>query len=268
MKPAPFEYRRPTSLEEVLSLLAQYGDDAKPLAGGQSLIPLLAMRLAQPAFLVDLERVPELRGVARSGSALSIGATTRQVELERADGLPALIREAVHHIGHFQIRNRGTVGGSIAHADPAAEWPALAVAYDAQVVVSSAARGARQVPAGEFFLGPLTTAAAPDELIVETVIPNVEGRSGFAEVERRSGDFALIGAVAHGNRLVVFGGGSRPQRLEQTERVATDARATDAELAEAAEVEIKALDDIHASAAYRKRIGARLVVEVARRAGQ
>jgi aerobic carbon-monoxide dehydrogenase medium subunit len=266
VKPPPFEYCRPHSLAEALGLLAEHGAEAKPLAGGQSLIPLLSMRLAQPALLVDLERVPELRSWARSGPSLRIGATTRQVELERADAVPGLIKEAVRHIGHFQIRNRSTVGGSIAHADPAAEWPALAVAFDAQLVVSSAVRGSRQIRAHDFFLGPLTTTLAPDELIVEIVIPNTEGRGGFAEAERRSGDFALVGAVAQRGRIVVFGAGSRPQRLEETERLAIETRTTEGELAAAAEAEIEAFDDIHASRAYRKRVGGRLVAEVTRRA--
>jgi CO/xanthine dehydrogenase FAD-binding subunit len=267
VKPPAFEYRRPTSLDEALGILAEYGDEAKPLAGGQSLIPLLAMRLARPALVVDLERVPELRGLKREGAALHIGATTRQVEIERAEGIPRLIRDAVGHIGHFQIRNRGTVGGSIAHADPAAEWPALTVATDARFKVASAAGSPREVAARDFFLGPLTTVIEPDELLVEIVIPNADGSSAFAEAERRSGDFALVGAVAYEGRLVVFGAGPCPQRLERLEALMADPTTTQETMLHAAEDEIEAGGDIHASAAYRKRVGARLIMEVAERAG-
>lgn len=265
MKPAPFTYHRPTSLAEALDLLAQAGDDAKPLAGGQSLIPLMAMRLARPSVLVDLDRVPELRGFETSDEGIKIGATVRQAELERAPSTPSLIRQAIRHIGHFQIRNRGTVGGSLAHGDPAAEWPALAVACDARLTIASSARGPRQVAAADFFLGPLMTVLEPDELLLHVEIADPAQPAAFAEVERRAGDFALVGAVAHGPRLVVFGAGSRPQRLPQAES-AVKSGADDKELQAAAEAEIEAVGDIHAGAAYRRRIGARLVLEIARRA--
>jgi CO/xanthine dehydrogenase FAD-binding subunit len=188
------------------------------------------------------------------------------VDIERAEGIPGLIRDAVGHIGHFQIRNRGTVGGSIAHADPAAEWPALTVATDARFKVASAARGPREVAARDFFLGPLTTAIEPDELLLEIVVQNGDGSSAFAEVERRSGDFALVGAVASEGRLVVFGAGPRPQRLERLETLTADPKTTRETILRAAEDEIEAGGDIHASAAYRRRVGARLIVEVAERA--
>ncbi len=265
MKPAAFEYHRPETLGEALELLAQAGDEAKPLAGGQSLIPLLAMRLAQPSVLIDLDRVTELRGIKTEGSLLRLGATTRQAAVERDPQIPPVIREAVTHIGHFQIRNRGTVGGSLAHADPAAEWPALAVAFDAQLTIASARRGERAVAATDFFLGPLTTALESDELLTEIVIQRPQERGGFAEVERRSGDFALVGAVASGARLVVFGAGSIPQRLVKTE-AAVAGGAADLEAVATAAAEIEAIGDIHAGAAYRKNVGARLALEVARRA--
>lgn len=153
----------------------------------------------------------------------------------------------------------------MAHADPAAEWPALAVVLGADLVVASAARGIRRVPAGEFFLGALMTALEPDELIVEVVIPNTETAGALEEVERRPGDFALVGAMACGSRAVVFGAGWRPQRLVELEDLSRSG-ATDAELRAAAEIVIEAVDDIHASAAYRKRVGAQLIVEVTRRA--
>ena len=263
MKSAPFDYRRPTSLAEALRELASAGDEGKALAGGQSLIPLLAMRLARPALLVDLDRVAELDHVTLDGRSLRIGAMTRHRTVEDHAHLPPAMREAVRHVGHFQIRNRGTVGGSLAHADPAAEWPALAVAFDAELVLESAARGRRRVAAKDFFLGPLMTAVEPDELLVEVVIPDASGPAAFTEVERRAGDFALVGAAAHAGRVVVFGAGSRPQRLGGVEAAARSGAGPE-DVETAARAEIEAVDDIHASAAYRRTVGARLVVEVLR----
>lgn len=265
MKPAPFAYVRAHGLDEALAALAAAGDDAKPLAGGQSLIPLLAMRLAQPSTLIDLDRVGELRGIRTDDGALCIGAMTTQQQVERHPAAPALIRQAVALVGHFQIRSRGTVGGSVAHADPGAEWPALVLAMDARLIAESAARGRRTVAAADFFLGPLTTALEPDELLVEVVLPGAGAPGAIAEVARRSGDFALVGAIAHGGRVAVFGTGSRPQRLGRVEALITQG-AGGAELRAAAESEIEAADDIHASARYRRRVGATLVEEVTRRA--
>src|SRR5579871_3713467 len=262
VKAAPFEYRRPESLEEALEILAGSGDEAKPIAGGQSLVPLMAMRLARPAVLVDLDRIDRLKGLRRSGTELRIGAMTTEADVERSNHVPAFIRQAVSHIGHFQIRNRGTVGGSLVHADPAAEWPALATATDSRLVLESKARGRREVAAADFFLGPLMTALEPDEVLVEVVIPNAHVPGAFAEVERRSGDFALVGAVVHGSAVVVFGAGSRPQRLVEAEGELWTTRDRP-ELMAAVEAEIEAVDDIHASANYRRRVGARLVIELA-----
>ena len=257
MKAAPFEYRRPESLEEALDLLAEHGDEAKPLAGGQSLIPLLAMRLAQPGLLVDLQRVPGLKGV-REGR---IGAMTTQAELERKAALPGVVKAALPHIGHFQIRTRGTVGGSLCHADPAAEWPALALLLGAMLHVGSR-RGRRAIAAADFFLGPLTTALEPDELLLEVELPPTAGGFGFAEVERRGGDFALVGAAAQGGAVVVFGTGAAPQRLAGVESHLAAGGAPGPELRALAEREIQATGDIHASAAYRRRVGAALVERV------
>jgi len=257
MKAAPFEYRRPESLEEALDLLAEHGEEAKPLAGGQSLIPLLAMRLAQPALLVDLERVPGLKGL-RDGR---IGAMTSQARLANEAALPGVVKAALPHIGHFQIRTRGTVGGSLCHADPAAEWPALAVLLGAVLHVRSR-RGRREVKADEFFVGPLTTSLEPDELLLEVELPAAAGGFGFAEVERRGGDFALVGAAAQGGAVVVFGTGARPQRLVGVEANLAAGGATGPELRALAEHEIEATGDIHASAAYRRSVGAALVERV------
>ena len=243
MKPAPFEYRRPAALEEALELL---GEDARPLAGGQSLIPLLAMRLARPALLVDLERLPELRGVEVDGDGVRIGAMTRQAELERAPGLPEVVAAALPHIGHLPIRSRGTVGGSLAHMDPAAEWPALALLLDAELEVASA-RGRRVVAAADFALGPLTTALAPDELLVAVRLRGAGGPFGFREVERRPGDFALVGATCHAGRLVAFATGARPQRLPRCEAFLQAGGKPGDELRALAETEIDATGDSHAT---------------------
>jgi carbon-monoxide dehydrogenase medium subunit len=143
MKPPAFAYRRPESLAEALDVLAQAGDEARPLAGGQSLVPLLAMRLARPRLVVDLQRVPELRGIETGPGLLRAGAMTREAELERAAGLPEVVAAALPHVGHFQIRSRGTVGGSLAHMDPAAEWPALALLLDAELEAASVRGAAR-----------------------------------------------------------------------------------------------------------------------------
>jgi aerobic carbon-monoxide dehydrogenase medium subunit len=244
VKSAPFEYRRPESLEEALALLAEYGDEAKPLAGGQSLVPMLAMRLARPALLVDLARVGELRGVEVRDGELRIAAMTTQGAL-----------------GHFQIRSRGTVGGSLAHMDPAAEWPALAVLLEAELEVAST-RGRRTVPAADFMLGPLMSTLEADELLVAVRLSGACGEFGFEEVERRPGDFALVGAACHGGRLVVFATGGTPQRLRRCE-AHLDAGGRTAELGRLAEEEIEAIGDVHASAEYRRRVGAALVQRVA-----
>lgn len=267
MKPAPFEYHRPETVEEVLALLAEHGEDAKPLAGGQSLVPLLAMRLAQPAHVIDLERVAELRGAEVRSEAIVVGAMTREVEVERRAselGLPAAVREAIPHIGHFQIRNRGTVGGSIAHCDPAAEWPALLLLLDATVVARSA-RGERAIPAQDFVQGPLMTALEPDELVVKMRIPVAAGPSAFAEVERRFGDFALVGAACDSGRVVVFGTGARPQRLNSVEAYLAQGSRDLREVSRLAAGEIEAVGDVHGSADYRRHVGGELVAQVASR---
>lgn len=261
MKSAPFEYRRPETLDEALDLLSQHGDEAKALAGGQSLIPLLAMRLAQPALLIDLQRLPELRGIERRSGDLRVGAMTSQAELERVDNLPPLLAAALPHVGHFQIRSRGTVGGSLAHMDPAAEWPALALLLDAELELASR-RGRRKLPAADFARGPLISALEPDELLVAVNLADPDGPFGFREVERRPGDFALVAAASHRGRIVVFATGGRPQRLVECEsHLRTGGGASD-QLRRLAETEIEASGDIHVSAAYRRRVGAGLVERV------
>ena len=200
MKPAPFEYDAPTKLEEALALLARHGEDARVLAGGQSLVPLLNFRLARPARLIDVNRVAGLGGLRRRDGVLRIGALTRAAALERSRVVSLhwpLLREAVRLSGHPQIRSRGTVGGSVAHADPASELPAVLTALDARFHLRSA-RGARTLRAEELFLGFLSTALEPDELLVEIEVPPLPPRTGTAIVEhaRTHGDFAVGGAAA------------------------------------------------------------------------
>lgn len=201
MKPAPFEYKAPESLSTALEIISEYGDEAKLLAGGQSLIPAMNFRLVQPTILVDLNKLSALSYVKENGSGdLLIGSMTRQRELEY-NGLiethSPLIHESMHYIAHPQIRNRGTIGGSLAHADPAAELPVLLVALDAQIKVKSAA-GERWIPARDFFMGLFTTDLAADEIIVEISIPKVSHNTGhsFVEFARRQGDYALLGVAA------------------------------------------------------------------------
>jgi carbon-monoxide dehydrogenase medium subunit len=244
VKPAPFEYRRPATLDEALDLLAEHGDECKPLAGGQSLLPLLAMRLARPAILADLQAIEELR----RRDATFIGAMVTNAELEEAGDAPGLVRTALPHIGHPQIRSRGTVGGSLAHADPAAEWPALALALDGRIVATSKARGEREIAADDFFTGPLTSSLAPDELVLGLRLPEWAAAAphGFAEVARRPGDFALAGAAAAkprgaSPRVALFAVGSRPQ------------------LVDAEDPQFETTGDVHASAPYRKEVGRKLV---------
>jgi 2-furoyl-CoA dehydrogenase FAD binding subunit len=211
VKPAPFEYVRPDSLDEAVSVLAQHGDEAKVLAGGQSLVPALNMRLLRPGTLVDVNRVPALAGVERRDHALVVGATVRQAD-PRLHEHPVLA-EVLPHVGHTVTRNRGTVGGSVAHADAAAELPLALVAAGGSIVAAST-RGRREVAADELFLGPYTTTLAPDELLVETVWPLPLEGDGFAfeELAQRGGDYALCMAAARvrGDEIRVVVGSVTP----------------------------------------------------------
>lgn len=277
MKPAPFEYRRPETVEEVLALLARYGGEAKLLAGGQSLVPTMNFRLAQPAVLIDLNRVPGLDAIEETIDGLRLGAMARQRAVERspvvARGAP-LLHQALPWIAHPQIRNRGTVGGSLAHADPAAELPAVMLALEATVVARSP-EGARRIGAAEFFPGLFATALEPGELLTEIIIPARPAGSGsaFEEVARRHGDFALVGVAAEvvlardgtcGRvRVALLSVGDGPvlavhaaQALEQR---TPDAAAIAQAAAAAAAEDIDPPGDIHASAGYRRQLAAVLV---------
>ncbi|MDR7495258.1 MAG: xanthine dehydrogenase family protein subunit M [Armatimonadota bacterium] len=282
MKAAPFGYLAPAGREEALWALRRYGADAKVLAGGQSLVPLLAMRLARPAVVVDLNRIADLAYVRPVDGGLAIGAMTRQRTVEHDPQVAAqapLLREAVRWVGHPQIRNRGTVGGSLAHADPAAELPAVAVVLDAQLVLANARR-TRTVAASDFFTGYLTTALEPDELLVEIRVPALPADAGWAflEVARRHGDFALVGVAAllrrdaggriSDARLAVVGVGHGPVRVPDAEQALVGRQASAAVASEVGRLVEGALDppdDIHATARYRRHVAgvlaARAVVE-------
>lgn len=247
MKPAPFGYEEPRSVEEALDLLARYGDEAKVLAGGQSLIPLLNFRLARPERLVDVNRIDELAYIRRQNGVLHIGALARIASLERSPLAAArwpLLVEAARLVGHAQIRSRGTVGGSVAHADPAAELPAALTALSASFHTASQ-RGSRTLAAEEFFVTHLTTALEPDELLVQITVPPLPSRSGAAILEhaRVHGDFALGGAAVvvalaeDGScaraSIALLAAGPRPQRAAAAEEALVRGQA---DLAEAAEL--------------------------------
>lgn len=277
MKAAPFAYHRPGSVAEAVQTLAEYGEEAKVLAGGQSLIPLLAMRLTHFENLVDISRVPELCGIDLCDDELVVGAGTSHtlvgMDDEVADSVP-LLSLATPHIGHFQIRNRGTLGGAIAHADPAAEFAAVALTLDATIEAAST-RGARRIPAADFFTGLWENALAGDELLRAVRFPVWSGRTGFAvhEFARRHGDFAIAGATVaveldaedRVRRCAVglLGLGSTPLRGTPAEQAVTGRPVTDVTADEFGRLALSELSDVPAdlqgSAAYRTRVGAAMV---------
>ena len=273
MKPAPFEYAVPATVDEAVGALAGGGGDAKVLAGGQSLVPMLALRLARPTLLVDVNRIAGLDAIREASGMLEIGALVRQRALERwAVSRSPLFAEVLRHVAHPPIRNRGTVVGNVVHADPASELPALLLCLEG-VVVARGPRGERMIPADRFYRAPLTTALGADELAtaVRFTLPPIEAGWGFAEVSRRHGDFALVGAVAvltragggpvTRARLAFFGAGGTPVRGLAAEQALEGREASAAQLAEAGRAVAAALspdDDIHATAAYRRRVAATL----------
>jgi len=284
VKPAPFQYSDPRSIDETLALLTRHGDEAKILAGGQSLVPLLNFRLARPAIVLDINRASGLDALAWNDRTLTTGALVRQRRLEAWSREHApLLAAALALVGHAAIRNRGTVAGSVVHADPAAELPALLVALDG-VALARSARGERAIAAAELFQGPLTTSLAADELVVETrfTLPAPGEGWGFHEIARRHGDFALAGAIAilglragriERARLTVFGAGPTPLRLVEAERALAGQSPGATLFRDAAETACRGLDaptDIHASTAYRRAVAATLVTralgDAARRA--
>jgi carbon-monoxide dehydrogenase medium subunit len=269
MKPPSFEYLAPASIAEALSLLAEHANEAKLLAGGQSLVPSMNFRLAQPSILIDLNGIDDLFGIREAeDGGLLIGAMTRQRTVERsslvAERAP-LLAEAMPYIAHPQIRNRGTIGGSLAHADPAAELPAIMVALGASIHAQSAS-GNRTIPSSEFFLGLFTTALEPDEILTEITVPPLPARTGaaFEEFARRHGDYALAGATAvvtlaedgtiSEGKLVFFSLGDGPIEAHSVNAALRGAPVNEETIqaaAEAADDDIEPTADIHATAAYR-----------------
>ena len=285
MKPAPFDYFDPDSLDEALDLLNQYGDDAEIIAGGQSLGPILNMRLSAPKVLVDLNRVTTLDYQREENGGLALGAMTRQSTLEDEITLQTcqpLVATSLPCIGHRAIRNRGTVGGSVAHADPAAEWPGLIMALDGTLVVRHKDRE-RVLTADDFFVWALTNSLAPEEALVEIRLPTWPKGAGwsFVEFSRRHGDFALLGVAIRlkldevgrciDARLVLIGGGPTPMRARHAETI-LDGEITSHELftevAQQASKEIDPGSDIHASADYRRHLAKVMVLSALQQAAE
>jgi CO/xanthine dehydrogenase FAD-binding subunit len=288
MKPPPFEYFAAESLEEALEVLAVHGDEAKALAGGQSLIPLLNFRLARPTVIVDLNRIHEIgRLTPLPGGGIGVGAMARQRDAERSpliSGRAPLVTEAMPYIAHPQIRNRGTIGGSIAHADPAAELPAVALALDAKFCLQSRERKDRWVDAADFFVGPLTTVLTPDELLTEVELPPLPPGAGwsFVEIARRHGDYALLGVAAvvalnsagecSHIRLTFVNAGGTPMRGRSAEALLLgqrpDEEAFRAAGESAATTDIDPVGDAHATPAYRRQLTRVLTVRALEQAFQ
>ena len=283
MKLPPLEYACPATLSEAIALLAAHDGDAKAIAGGQSLMPMLAFRMAAPTLLVDLRKLPELKEIRISADGVRLGAMVRWRDIEDDERLSSahpLLQAAVAHVAHYQIRNRGTIGGSVAHADPAAEIPGIVVTCEARIAVTGKS-GAREIAAADFFLGPMMTVLAPDEIITDIRFPAWPARRrwGFEEFSRRRGDFALAGAAvfydqdaggkASNAHVGVIGVGDRPRRLPEVEAV-LNGRAVDATAIErAAEITsatVDAQDDIHAGAAYRRSLAGTMVERALTRA--
>jgi carbon-monoxide dehydrogenase medium subunit len=272
MKPAPFKYIAARSLEQALALKAEHGDEARFLAGGQSLVPTMNFRLTQPAVLIDINPLPQLAGMQKSGpESLHIGALTRYRDLERdpttARDLP-LVAEALPHIAHPQIRNRGTIGGNLAHADPASELPAIVVALAGQLRAQSS-RGERWIAAADFFAGALVTTLAADEMLVEVKLPVAKPRSGacFMEVARRRGDFALIGVACTVRidddgrcaeaRIGLCNAGDRPVLAQDAGASLVGRPIGAAQIDEAGELVLRAIDpggSIHASKEFQRHL--------------
>lgn len=276
MKSAPFTWHGPESVDEAVAALAELGDHAKVLAGGQSLIPVLAMRLAEPAHLVDINRVAELDRIATTEHGVTIGALARHSRVEHDDAaarLQPLLRQALRFVAHPTIRNRGTTVGSLAHADPAGEMTAVLALCGGSVTAASA-RGSREIPAEAFFLGPLESALAPDELATEAFFPALPAGAGsaFVEIARRHGDYALCGVAA----IVELDDDGAVQRLRCGYLSVTDVplvldltqawNDSERDAAEQARAAVDPPSDLHASADYRRQLTGVLTVRAARQA--
>jgi carbon-monoxide dehydrogenase medium subunit len=275
MKPAPFDYEAPTTIADALKILAAH-EESRPIAGGQSLVPMLAFRLARPSLLVDLNRIPSLAGVEEQGDVLRIGAMTRQAKVLASDVVKRhapLLVQALENVGHPPTRARGTVGGSCAHADPAAELPSAMVALDATMIIAGSG-GERRVRADDFFIGAFETALQPGEILVALELPKQQGGSAFLEVSARKGDFGIVTVAARlvvnegrctDVALVLGGITERSVRCTEAERIlkeqGTTSKAIAAALA-ALPLDAVTMDSRSASAAYRRR----LIPELCRRA--
>jgi CO/xanthine dehydrogenase FAD-binding subunit len=272
MKAAPFEYIRPSSLDEACAVLAQHGGDAKLIAGGQSLVPMMAMRLARPAWLVDIGRLEALKSISVSDDSLTIGAAVRQCVIERDSGARAnlpLLGKALKWVGHVQTRNRGTVGGSIVHADPSAEIPLVACVLDATLMLRDSS-GSSEMQAREFFFAPMVTAIAPEQCLAEIRFPAwSEARIGcaFEEVSIRHGDFALVSACAQvaldadgtciRAALGIGGASPFPHALPEVGEMLVGKRLDERTIVEAADLAAGLIDpdgDLHATADYRRHL--------------
>jgi aerobic carbon-monoxide dehydrogenase medium subunit len=277
VKPASFEYHAPSTIDEAVTVLAEMGEDAKVLAGGQSLIPLLALRLTAFAHLVDVGRIGEMKGIEGRDGSLRIGAGTTEADVGSNPGVESavpLLALVTPLIGHFQIRNRGTLGGSIAHADPAAEYPAVALALDA-VMETASPRGSRSIAAADFFQGLWTNSMEPDEILVGVSFPVWSGRTGFAveEIARRHGDFAIAGATVgielddddriRRCALALIGLGSTPERASAAEADVTGRLVAEVSADALGHLAVDGLSsipgDLHGSSEYRRKVGAVMV---------
>jgi CO/xanthine dehydrogenase FAD-binding subunit len=287
VKPAAFEYHRPDTIDDAVTLLAELGDlgdGAKIIAGGQSLVPMLAMRLAYFDHLIDISRLSELRGIERRGGELWIGAGTTEAAVGANDQVREsvpLLTLATPFVGHFQIRNRGTLGGSIAHADAAGEYPAVALALDAVMEVQSP-RGRREIAAADFFAGVWETTMEPDEILTGARFPVWDGRSGFSvhEFSRRHGDFAIAGALIavalddHDRvsrcAIGLLGLGSTPRRAAAAEAAVVGKPVGELVAEEIGRAAMTGLDDVpsdlQGSASYRRKVGATMVARAWRQA--
>ena len=272
MKPAPFNYIVPTSIDEALALLEEHAPDARLLAGGQSLVPMMNFRLSQPSHLIDLNCIPDLAFIHDNKDHISIGAMTRERTIEESSlvrsSIP-LLYEATRHIAHLPIRSRGTIGGSISNADPAAEYPAALLTLDGEMLVRSK-QEKRRIKASDFFKGIMDTAIEPNELLVEIIVPKAPPGTGFAfvEISRRHGDYALAGIAAQMTlsgktvknlRLAACGVGPCPIRLNDAEKQIFDDGLTEESIqsaARAAALEVDPETDLHATADYRRRLTA------------
>jgi carbon-monoxide dehydrogenase medium subunit len=282
VKPAAFEYIRVDTVDEAVARLGELGDDAKIIAGGQSLAPMMNFRLARPSALVDITRIPSLRYMYRQGGALRIGALTTHhaVETSRDPGLADgydVLRRAARWVGHYPIRTRGTFGGSIAHADPSAEWPMLALLLDAEIVAVGP-EGERTIPAAELFQGFMMTSLAPDELLTEVRFPAPAPHAAISEFARRHGDFAIVAAavaldmddgVCRSARVVLGGVADAPVRVAEAEEALAGVTLGDDTLTAAGRAAADAIDppsDLHGSGDYRRELASVLVKRAVREA--